>query len=226
MAVSLRDHPLFDDANLDAYWEFRNRVNDSIGNNGGTSSPSYADGLYGRALASTTNIVTNALKYTGDFSIYTLIYCASASDSSVFLQNAIVVAGDYSGFNFFCGGSNAVPRMETYYANGSPSVDTVTSASAMIVGAWNRVWYTKSGTTGKIYINGVETASGTNRNPSYDATHTPVITPNNSALFDESAVFGRTITAAEILNFQNYSINRLQQYRRTRFPGNIVRIPK
>lgn len=199
--MELITSPLYLDANLVSYWRFENNVTDSKGSNNGTNSPSYIVGKFGSGLGTTMTLANNLFKYTTEsFSISGWKRTTAGGDIGVF-SNSIINAGDYSGYDIDSSGGYV--RFSVYPTNGTPTVNTITSSVTVNDNNWHHIVCTKSGTTGKIYIDGIEKATGTVGNPSYDTTHTPQMGASSAHYTDDLAIFSRALTATEVSQLYN-----------------------
>jgi hypothetical protein len=135
-------------------------------------------------------------------------------------QGADVVAGKgtcYSSacpFNLRITGGAAVCFDQ---GNGSSGQDSLCTTNSLVpVAQWTHLAITRSGTTRKIYINGVERATSNTQSkaPTSNTKSLSIGTSNNSVpndapfdgLIDEVRMYNRALTPSEILTDMNTSI--------------------
>jgi hypothetical protein len=147
---------------------------------------------------------------TGDFTI-----------SQWFKADVIAVGANdyYTLFDFRGSASDIAPTLymsqhsgyRLYAYNGSTVVNYNTTPSA---GQWYHVAYTRSGTTGTIYLNGTNVASGTdsanysmsNPSPRIGAPPSGVTAQYVNGLVDEVSVFGSALSASNITSIYNSGV--------------------
>jgi len=147
---------------------------------------------------------------TGDFTI------------SQWFKADVIAAGAndyYTLFDFRGSASDIAPTLymsqhsgyRLYAYNGSTVVNYNTTPSA---GQWYHVAYTRSGTTGTIYLNGTNVASGTdsanysmsNPSPRIGAPPSGVTAQYVNGLVDEVSVFGSALSASNITSIYNSGV--------------------
>lgn len=123
-------------------------------------------------------------------------------------------SGDRSGWAFFMR-ANAW-NLRIYNGNGSQvglAIESNVPGNPSVVGVWNHVVAVYTGTTVKLYVNGIDTkgAVTTNANPNNGATYLPLLQPNKftigalndnssplAAVIDEVAWYPSALTEAKI----------------------------
>ena len=150
---------------------------------------------------------------TEDFSFNIFFYLTSLTTSTVGQAPVLFYKGSYqvNGYYIQLGSSN--PSSTNFITNQSGANQVTTSTLSLIVGAWNNLSVTRSGSSVKIYINGVDaTASaGTHINPTSSTDNFVLSSYNSASIFSNIRiasfqVYNRTLSAIEVL--QNFNAVR------------------
>jgi len=173
--------------------------NTTFGTNG-TGAPNKAL-QFGGTTASYSSIVDNGnLDFTGDFSISFGIYMASNSVNQGFYDNCL----NYGG----CGVWYFLPDNTLRFNFKNASIGAI---AALPVNQWKAVCAVRSGTTMKLYVNGVQVATGTEGTTAISYPYPPVLGQmfyqgtggnynpvSNGSKMDELRFYNRALSAAEI----------------------------
>ena len=156
-------------------------TSDSVGTNHGTSygGLTYTTGKVGNSfqLNGTNTYITlpsDTFAFTGDFSTSVWVNAASLSTEKHILSNVNKIggaSGQWKGWHIFYYNGKIYFRI---WNNGSNS--DVVQTSAFNTNTWYHIVVTKSGSTQKIYINGVNEATNSSAlTPNYSSPNYPAI---------------------------------------------------
>ncbi len=205
---------------LVAYWRMDGNYNDAGPNNipgtnfGSTATSNYASAAnaamlflnpsspvpqYATASGSLLNF-GDAQDFSVDFSVYAN---APYVHPGGFFDNCL----NYGGYGIWFWNANGFPQIQFNFKNGSVG----TTNGAFPLGVWKHVCAVRSGTSLKIYINGVLNVTGTagSSPPSYIsaarfgtfyyAAYTPPHYNGLNGKLDELRIYNRALTSAEIV---------------------------
>ncbi|MBU1092548.1 LamG domain-containing protein [Patescibacteria group bacterium] len=210
-ATELYSTPLFDDADLVAYWRLENNAEDSKNSYDGTASNiTYAAGKFGTAAVGNgsngyiTMGVQSALNITTGNATWSFwMRFTSFANQPMCFSNGL-----YNTYGYFF----RVPSAGLAYfrSNQSGAHQDIPIEHALSVDTTYFITITKSGTTINIYVNGSLDGTGSITNPTsstepfYLLNYTPTgLTLSPSGWIDDFAVFSSVLTTTEISNLYN-----------------------
>jgi hypothetical protein len=197
-----------------AWYPFDGNANDASGNgyNATLNGGSYVTGQIGQAVSlnGSSNYVSlpsGIVSNLGDFSIATWVYLNSSSS-----WNRVFDFGTGTSVNMFLtpqnGSTNAVRFAITTGGNGSEQ--QITGSSALPTGTWTHVAVTKSGNTGRLYVNGSQVGSNSsmtlspsglgNTNQNWLGRSQYSSDPYLNGRIDDFRIYNRALSASEVSN--------------------------
>lgn len=218
-------HPILGD--LVSLWKGENNANDSIAGRNGTiyNGMTYAAGKVGNAFSfNGSNYITvanNAAFRPSNFTIVSWIKANSLSPNTwntVFAYGASgsdPIAGS-SWDSYYFGFYNGYARLHTLHSFGDLNI---TSNVAVTLNQWHMLSATFNGTTSRLYLDGVEVASGTANAPlHYDTNVTSLVMGedwNNNqpasikfnGLVDELAFYNNALTSQDMQTLFNAGVS-------------------
>ncbi len=164
---------------------------------------------FGGTTTSYVNITDNGnLDFTGDFSIAFGVYPTSTSVNHGYYDNGL----NYGGVGVWFFSSDNTLRFN--FRNGS-----IGAVGALAANQWKAVCAVRSGSTIRLYVNGVQVASGTEGTMGISYPYPPVLgqmfyqgtggnynpSPNGTRM-DEVRFYNRALSAAEVAILVGYSL--------------------
>lgn len=226
-AIELFSTPLFNDADLKAYWRLEGNSNDAKGSNNGTDTSitySTSDGKFGQGIhgnGTSSKIVIPDASVLKPTTAYTIMFWAKINSSSYMnLFQSCSINPNFAGFRIHVNsglwgighGKNTGLNSGTDYVEPQGSVNTNDNTFHLIAGMW-------TGSRVQIYIDGVLDADIAFASAAaYAATNyvrigcdnsagTDGSFFNSSASIDDIALFARALTATELLTHYNGAYN-------------------
>jgi hypothetical protein len=155
-------------------------ASDSFGTNHGTltNGCTFTTGKIGQAFSfdginDMVTLTNNSLNINGDFSASAWVkYTIGSGIKTILSNNALLTSPTRQyGWGVYLNSNNIL--FQTY--DGTSTVGSLSYAATLTSGTWYHITVTKSGTTKRIYLNGVEVANASVNNITYTATHRPTI---------------------------------------------------
>ena len=150
---------------------------------------------------------------TEDFSFNIFFYLTSLTTSTVSQAPVLFYKGSYQNNGYYIQLSSNNPSSVNFITNQSGTNQVTTSTLSLIIGAWNNLSVTRSGSSVRTYINGVDaTASaGIHINPTSSTDNFVLSSYNSVSIFSNIRiasfqVYNRTLSAIEVL--QNFNAVR------------------
>lgn len=217
MAVEIYNHPLYSDANLVSYYRLEGNSDDSKSSNNLTASNiSYgiSYGKYGQGAlfnGSTSKLLSSASIIAGNSNRTVMLWYYPTSNAS--LQFIYTKMLDQANPGLFLANNSGTLRLVYRAAS-----DTGFNAGPLTLNTWQHIAITQtSGGTVEIYQNGVDTGGGTvtmfaNTNKECFGRSDTDGAFGLSGNLDDIAMFNRTLSATEILDYYNFVANKNQMF--------------
>jgi hypothetical protein len=147
-----------------------------------------------------------------DFSFNIFLYITSTTTSTGGQGPVLLFKGGFQIRGYYAQVSQASPAAVTFFTNQSGAVQTSLSTASITIGAWNNICFTRSGSSVRIYINGIDATStaGTHSNPS-GSSDTLIINSYGAQIYGNVtyaifSAYNRTLTPTEVE--QNFNATR------------------
>jgi len=182
------------------------------GNNGTIYGASWVDGKYGKALSfdGTNDYMTlpnTGLDLTGDMTVYFEMNGIHAHN------HMILIRANAPENNGFWIQEKNTKTIKAYWVNAAEGLKEVVGKNNIITdGAWQQITIVKSGTAGKIYVDGVDQTLSSDAliNPVSQNVLTYIGCELGTGSFltaalDEVRIYNRALTAEEVWELYNYN---------------------
>jgi hypothetical protein len=181
-----------------------------------TNGPTYSSANGGSIVFDGTNdYVTcgNILNFTTEnFSFNIFFYLTSTTTNSVGQGPILFYKGAFNSNGYYIQLTQNNPSQAAFITNQSGVNQMTISSLSIVVGAWNNIFVTRSGSSVKIYINGVDATSSaaTHINPA-SSTDNFQLAAYSTGIFANTRIasfqaYNRALTAAEVS--QNFNALR------------------
>lgn len=226
----LLKHSLFEDANLENYYRLENLKDHSskgrtLTQNGTVTFPEakFSNGASATFNGTNNLVATSITPGTGAVSFG--CWFKKSSPPTVDYSPTILNFGDGNRLYLFASKTQGYACFGTYDGTATDTISSVPVCDDV----WHHLMCVRNGTTHIMYVDGVAvaTVTGTARNANGTTIRIGNVDNANdyigAAIVDETCVFSRALTAAEVLDlYQNSFTNYLTNYRgRKRTPGAV-----
>lgn len=156
----------------------------------------------------------NLFNFTNQsFSFNLVIYLTSTTTSTAAQGPVILYKGPFNTAGYYVQINQASPPSVAFFTNQGGTNQSTSSTQSLVVGGWNNLCFTRSGSSIRIYLNGADITStaGTHTNPTLNTVSFLLNSYGGGQIFGDVtyaifAAYNRALTPQEVL--QNFNATR------------------